>query len=185
MISNNTSMPTTDDELQKNTVGELKPHNAPITLVEYDSSCLNCLSRDRTGFIQYSAAKRCKQNMWAQPRFLGFVQSQSSIYCWLLRILLMSHPTFQRWQRPDMCYRFENLTGLSIVCLKDRIPILICMCSVWAHQRLIECYASVIGCGLMILIGTNMHKSNEAWQRINGGMSSTMRMLKHQQYRKS
>lgn len=24
MISNNTSMPTTDDELQKNTVGELK-----------------------------------------------------------------------------------------------------------------------------------------------------------------
>ena len=63
---------------------------------------------------------------------------------------------------------------------KDRIPILICMCSVWAHQRLIECYASVIGCGLMILIGTNMHKSNEAWQRINGGMSSTMRMLKHQ-----
>ena len=34
--------------------------------------------------------------------------------------------------------------------------------------------------GLMILIGTNMHKSNEAWQRINGGMSSTMRMLKHQ-----
>ena len=44
----------------------------------------------------------------------------------------------------------------------------------------IECYASVIGCGLMILIGTNMHKSNEACQRINGGMSSTMRMLKHQ-----
>ena len=80
----------------------------------------------------------------------------------------------------DMCYRFENLTGLSIVCIKDRIPILICMCSVWAHQRLIECYASVIGSGLMILIGTNMHKSNEAWQRINGGMSSTMRMLKHQ-----
>lgn len=85
-----------------------------------------------------------------------------------------------REAEPDMCYRFENLTGLSIVCLKDRIPILICMCSVWAHQRLIECYASVIGCGLMILIGTNMHKSNEAWQRINGGMSSTMRMLKHQ-----
>lgn len=27
---------------------------------------------------------------------------------------------------------------------------------------------------------TNMHKSNEAWKRINGGMSSTMRMLKHQ-----
>lgn len=71
----------------------------------------------------------------------------------------MSHPTFQCCKRPDMCYRFENLTGLSIVCLKDRIPILICMCSVWAHQRLIECYASVIGCGLMILIGTNMHKS--------------------------
>ena len=30
----------------------------------------------------------------------------------------MSHPTFQCWKRPDMCYRFENLTGLSIVCFK-------------------------------------------------------------------
>ena len=47
-------------------------------------------------------------------------------------------------------------------------------------SEIVEGYASVIGCGLMILIGTNMHKSNEAWQRINGGMSSTMRMLKHQ-----
>lgn len=32
----NSSMPTTDEELQRNMVGELKPHNAPITLAEYD-----------------------------------------------------------------------------------------------------------------------------------------------------
>jgi GrpB-like predicted nucleotidyltransferase (UPF0157 family) len=31
-------VPTSDEQLQKNTVGELKPHNAPITLVEYDPS---------------------------------------------------------------------------------------------------------------------------------------------------
>ena len=118
--------------------------------------------------------------MWAQPRFLGFVQSQSSIYCWLLRILLMSHPTFQCWKRPDMCYRFENLTGLSIVCSKDPIPISICMCSVRAHLRLIECFAFEIGCGPIKLTGRNMQKSNEAWQRVSGGMFSTMQMPKHQ-----
>ena len=30
----NSSMPTTDEELQKNMVGELKPHNAPIAFVD-------------------------------------------------------------------------------------------------------------------------------------------------------
>lgn len=30
------SKPASDEELQKFRVGELKPHNAPITLVEYD-----------------------------------------------------------------------------------------------------------------------------------------------------
>ena len=36
MLSENNSTPRSDEELQKNVVGELKPHNAPITLVEYD-----------------------------------------------------------------------------------------------------------------------------------------------------
>ncbi|QKG83896.1 GrpB family protein [Kroppenstedtia pulmonis] len=31
------SKPTSDEDLQKVRMGELKPHNAPITLVEYDS----------------------------------------------------------------------------------------------------------------------------------------------------
>ena len=48
----------------------------------------------------------------------------------------------------------------------------------WAHQRLIECYASEIGCGRMMLIETNMHKLSETWQRINGGMFNTMRTPK-------
>lgn len=38
MLSENNSTPRSDEELQKNTVGELKPHNAPITLAEYDPS---------------------------------------------------------------------------------------------------------------------------------------------------
>ena len=36
MLSENSFTPRSDEELQKLTVGELKPHNAPITLVEYD-----------------------------------------------------------------------------------------------------------------------------------------------------
>lgn len=38
MLSENNSTPRSDEELQKNMVAELKPHNAPITLVEYDPS---------------------------------------------------------------------------------------------------------------------------------------------------
>lgn len=60
MISNNTSMPTTDDELQKNTVGDLSRTMHRSLLLNTIQVGLNCLSRNRTGFIQYSAAKRCK-----------------------------------------------------------------------------------------------------------------------------
>jgi GrpB-like predicted nucleotidyltransferase (UPF0157 family) len=38
MLSEKNSPQRSDEDLQKNTVGELKPHNAPITLVEYDPS---------------------------------------------------------------------------------------------------------------------------------------------------
>ncbi|WP_312644890.1 GrpB family protein [Hydrogenoanaerobacterium sp.] len=43
---NSSSMPTTDEELQRNTVGELKLHNAPITLVEYDPSWPELFERE-------------------------------------------------------------------------------------------------------------------------------------------
>jgi GrpB-like predicted nucleotidyltransferase (UPF0157 family) len=36
MLPENTSTLRGDEELQKITVGELKPHNAPTTLAEYD-----------------------------------------------------------------------------------------------------------------------------------------------------
>ncbi len=40
------SEPTTEDYLKKITVGELKLHNAPITLVEYDPSWLELFQRE-------------------------------------------------------------------------------------------------------------------------------------------
>lgn len=36
MLSENKSSQRSDEGLQKNTIGELEPHNVPITLVEYD-----------------------------------------------------------------------------------------------------------------------------------------------------
>ncbi|MGI6425388.1 MAG: GrpB family protein [Tepidanaerobacteraceae bacterium] len=38
--------PRTDEELQKSTVDEFKPHNAPITLVEYDPSWPELFERE-------------------------------------------------------------------------------------------------------------------------------------------
>lgn len=46
MLSENNSTPRSDEELQKNVVGELKPHNAPITLVEYDPSWPDLFERE-------------------------------------------------------------------------------------------------------------------------------------------
>lgn len=43
----NSSMPTTDEELQRNMVGELKPHNAPITLAEYDPIWSELFEREK------------------------------------------------------------------------------------------------------------------------------------------
>lgn len=46
MFSENSSTPRSDEELQKLTVGELKPHNAPITIVEYDPSWPELFKRE-------------------------------------------------------------------------------------------------------------------------------------------
>lgn len=43
----NSSMPKTDEELQRNMVGELKPHNAPITLAEYDPIWSELFEREK------------------------------------------------------------------------------------------------------------------------------------------
>ena len=46
MLAENRSTPRSDEELQKLTVGELKPHNAPITIVEYDPSWPDLFERE-------------------------------------------------------------------------------------------------------------------------------------------
>lgn len=46
MLAENNSIPRSDEELQKNMVGKLKPHNAPITLVEYDPSWHELFERE-------------------------------------------------------------------------------------------------------------------------------------------
>jgi GrpB-like predicted nucleotidyltransferase (UPF0157 family) len=46
MLSENNSTPRSDEELQKNMVGELKSHNAPITLVEYDPNWSDLFERE-------------------------------------------------------------------------------------------------------------------------------------------
>jgi len=44
--SENKSIPRSDEELQKFTVGELKLHNAPVTLVEYDPGWPDLFERE-------------------------------------------------------------------------------------------------------------------------------------------
>lgn len=46
MTSDENSRPRSDEELQKSIVGELKSHNAPITLVEYDPSWKELFERE-------------------------------------------------------------------------------------------------------------------------------------------
>ena len=168
MLAENRSTPRSDEELQKHR--SLLSNMIQVGLIY--------LNGKLTGFVQYSARKRCRLNTLAQPRYRGYAPSQSLICCWLLRILLTSPPMFRYWNHLAIRCGFGNPSGSNTACSKDPIPISICMCSVRAHQRLIECYVFEIGCGLMMLIETNMHKLSETWQRINGGMFNTMRTPK-------
>lgn len=62
MIPDNSSMPATDVDLQKSTVGKLNPHNAPITLGEYDPIWHELFKReaDRIRSVLGSKALRIK-----------------------------------------------------------------------------------------------------------------------------
>lgn len=46
MQSHLNSTPKSDEDLQKVTVGERKPHNAPVTLLEYDPEWPNRFDRE-------------------------------------------------------------------------------------------------------------------------------------------
>ncbi len=46
MPTDNNPTPMSDEELKKVTVGELKSHNGPITLVEYDPSWSELFERE-------------------------------------------------------------------------------------------------------------------------------------------
>ncbi len=68
-----------DEDLQKVTVGERKPHNAPVTLLEYDpESLINSIER-LAEFVLCSETRYCNSNMLAQLRFRAFVPSPSLI----------------------------------------------------------------------------------------------------------
>lgn len=150
--------PRSDEELQKLTVGELKPHNAPITLVEYDPRWPELFEREAKRIVPYSAAKHCKSNMLAQLRCQDFVPSQSLICCWLWRILQTSHHMFRHWKQLAIDCEFENLNGSSIVYLKDRILTLTYMCSARERLKSIKCYDFEIGCARTRATVTNMRK---------------------------
>ena len=179
MISNNTSMPTTDDELQKNTVGELKPHNAPITLVEYDSSWPELFEQESNRIHSVLGSKALQiehvgstsvPGLCAKPIIdILLVVKDSADESSYVPVLEAAGYVLQI-REPDW---FEHR-------LFKGPDTDICMCSVRAHLRLIECFAFEIGCGPIKLTGRNMQKSNEAWQRVSGGMFSTMQMPKHQ-----
>ena len=164
MLSENNSTPRSDEELQKNMVAELKPHNAPITLVEYDPSWSDLFEQE---------ANRIRSVLGNKALQIEHVGSTSVPGLCAKPIIMFRH-----WNQLAIYCRFGNPSGSNTACSKDPIPTSICMCSVRAHQRLIECYVFEIGCGLMMLIETNMHKLSETWQRINGGMFNTMRTPK-------
>lgn len=175
MISNNTSMPTTDDELQKNTVGELKPHNAPITLVEYDPSWSDLFEQEANRIRSVLGIKALQIEHVGSTSVPGLCAKPIID---MLLVVKDSADELSYVPALDIYCGFGNPSGSNTACSKDPIPTSICMCSVRAHQRLIECSVFEIGCGLMMLIETNMHKLSETWQRINGGMFNTMRTPK-------
>lgn len=178
MLSENNSTPRSDEELQKNMVAELKPHNAPITLVEYDPSWSDLFEQEA------NRIRSVLGNKALQIEHVGSTSVPGLCAKPIIDMLLVVKDSADELsyvpalESAGYILRIRNPSGSNTACSKDPIPTSICMCSVRAHQRLIECYVFEIGCGLMMLIETNMHKLSETWQRINGGMFNTMRTPK-------
>ena len=178
MLAENRSTPRSDEELQKLTVGELKPHNAPITIVEYDPSWPDLFEREANRIRSVLGTKALQIEHVGSTSVPGLCAKPIIDMLLVVTNSADEPPMFRYWNHLAIRCGFGNPSGSNTACSKDPIPISICMCSVRAHQRLIECYVFEIGCGLMMLIETNMHKLSETWQRINGGMFNTMRTPK-------
>ena len=69
-----------DDDLQKVTVGKLKPHNAAINLVEYDTHWLHLFEREAKRIISALGGKGIAGGAHrAQPQCPDFVLIQSPL----------------------------------------------------------------------------------------------------------
>jgi GrpB-like predicted nucleotidyltransferase (UPF0157 family) len=73
-------MPATDEELQKNMVGELKPHNAPITLIEYDPGWPELFEREAKRIRSVLGSKALQIEHVGSTAVPGRAPSHSLIY---------------------------------------------------------------------------------------------------------
>lgn len=98
-----------EERLQEVTVGELKPHNAPITLVDYDPKWPKLFDREAKRIYSILGKKVLQLEHVGSTSVPGLCAlSQLLIFYWLSRILLTKGLTFLTWRRQATLYAFRE-----------------------------------------------------------------------------
>lgn len=135
-----------EERLQEVTVGELKPHNAPITLVDYDPKWPKLFDREAKRIYSILGKKVLQLEHVGSTSVPGLCAlSQLLIFYWLSRILLTKGLTFLTWRRQATLYAFENLVGFNTDFLKALTQIFTYTCLVKDLLRMTECCDFAIG----------------------------------------
>lgn len=122
--------PRSDEDLQKLTVGELKPHNTTISLVEYDPRWPELFRREANRVRSILGDKIIQLEHVGSTSVPGLCAKP------IIDMLLVvedsaDEPSYvPALEAAGYNHGSESPSGSNIVCLKDQILTLTCMCSV-------------------------------------------------------
>lgn len=121
--------PRSDEELQRLTIGELKPTMIASSWrnMSRDGRC--SLNGKLGASVLYWATGSSDWSMSVPPPYPGFAQNRSWISSLPSGIRRMNLLMFRIWKGPVTNCGSGNRTGMNTGCSKVRIAIFICMCS--------------------------------------------------------
>ena len=168
-----------DEALQRLTIGQRKPHNAPITLVDYDPGWAALFAReaDRIRAVLGEAVVLVEH--------VGSTAVPGLAAKPIIDILLVVPNSADEASYVPLlesagyvCFACGNRSGLNTVSSWGQTPILTCTCLASAPRRLTGCCAFVTGCALIKPTGNTMSAPSAHWLNACGDTWCTTPTLK-------
>ena len=162
-----------DEELQKISIGERTPHNAPIALVEYDPSWPRLFAREAERIrVVLGDTARCIEHVGSTS--VPGLAAKPIIDILLIVANSADEPSYvPQLEAAGYVLRIREPGGSNTASSRARTPTSTCMCSVSAQPSSTECCASATGCGPPTPIATTTRVSNVIWPGVRGSTCST------------